>query len=175
MNRDIKYLLGFVPWAVTFLLLLVGVSQCISFVIGGVLAILYGVVVILKKFYKDPPKHYKAADCLGLGVYNWFLIIAFVSSLESGTSLAWFRIPFPKIIMPLLFLFLVVLSLCKPALVNIQSKTKKVNRRLSVYVSLGGLAVFSVLYAFSASLLFQLVVPMLAMLLLQYVIIKRVG
>lgn len=175
MSRDVKYLLGFVPWAVTFLLLLVGFSSYIAFFAGGILAILYGLGAIFKKFYKDPPKHYRSLDYLGLGVYNWFLLISFVANLESGTPLAWLRIPFPKIIMPLVFAFLVVLSFFKPSFVNIQSKPKKENRKFSVFVSLCGFAVFGFFYAFSAPLLLQFVVPMLMMLLLQYVIIKRVG
>ena len=77
MNRDIKFLLGLVPWVVTFVLWSVGLGGSLSIKVGFGLALLYVLIAVQQKFYNDPPKHMLHAyrDLFGMnGLVFLFLL-----------------------------------------------------------------------------------------------------
>jgi len=85
MNRDIKFLLGLVPWGVTFALFFIGAKGYLPLWCGLGLAVLYVVVAVLKKFYKDPPKHVLHAYSDVFGMNAWFLVGWFFGELVPGS------------------------------------------------------------------------------------------
>ena len=169
MSSDVKFLLGFVPWSVTFLLLLVGVSYGAALICGAILAALYVLVVVGNKFYKDPPKSM-------LGAYRdiFFLNGAFLFVFLLGLDF-FLRLKGSLLAHPIIFVFVAAsigVFFTKKGFIEISGKPATVVRKLSIYAVLVDLLILVLLALSPLIFLFQMVIFMWTVILVRYAIIR---